>query len=1046
MRIYLCLIGGFFVLSMLWAKEGPTFYTPERIAIGKKNLATYGWAQKIFERMKKGDPITYFVGREYGAADDVIAQTDDFIWLMQPTTKIPRVLPNHDTLALCPIHGEAVRKYNAWTAWTIDPIRHPYKVRCRAGGELYPSNDYMSGDMTSGPYPDDGSGCKIGDKIFYFLMEYAHMAYTANTIPCLRSLSQAWLLTGDRRYARAGCILLARLASEYPNFTDRQDRLYFAPYGGHDPHYKWKIGGMITDLIWESFCLEATAYAYDALWNYMDQDPDLIAFLQKKGLPIRDGHDLRHYIEENLLRVGMEAILKGYIHGNEGFHQAAAMACALVMDDYSEKHPNSLDMIDYVFYGEGRAAYMILNGVLRDGGSFESPNYNTIKFDFIRVNRLMEEIRQRYPARFPKEKYPDLFGHPKGKALFDHFIDLTILQTFLPSIGDCGSIQLPQRRSPAFYSYINTPNLYGFERFRDPRLARACTKIDGSLHEGELFEPYPEEELKAALEKPESRPRLGDRLLDAYGCAIIETGAEPAKGRALALNYSSLLGHRQFDNLNIELFARGLSLLPDLGYPFTWDYREWDSGMMAHNTVCVDETQPAADIGGQCHLFAEKDGVHIVVARHDPYPPHLFLSSMSPQPEKIAPAAGVNIYERTCVFVEIDADRFYVVDLFAVNGGSQHDQSWHGPLKSPQPPPLEWQTQPQGTLAGPEVSFAASYTDRWGRKGRNFPCFLTNIRRALLSQPQFWAWDYGLPEGDRLHLHIVPVGGPVEIIMGRGRSPARPSDWGLDYVLVRKQSRGSSPNYFLSVLDAFQKTPTIKAVQLISLQPLTLEIQREGATDTLILSTPQTTTRTSLHRPLGLIYQAKASGRLIREIQIGEIEPDLGPGYATGRIVATNYVTQEIVVEAPLAAHKDFAAGRYVRIFNEKRSGMFRIVEATSQGAHVRLRLDQTAHLAEGPVVKCEDGAITLDVLLDYANGKFDEHGNALKDNDFFAGSWLEEGERARKIKGAVKGAQSQIWLQEPLQKAELEQLYGGKTVRLWQYGIDDSVEIPRLR
>ncbi len=69
-----------------------------------------------------------------------------------------------------------------------------------------------------------------------------------------------------------------------------------------------------------------------------------------------------------------------------------------------------------------------------------------------------------------------------------------------------------------------------------------------------------------------------------------------------------------------------------------------------------------------------------------------------------------------------------------------------------------------------------------------------------------------------------------------------------------------------------------------------------------------------------------------------------------------------------------------------------------------------------------------------------------LKDNDFFAGSWLEEGERARKITGAVKGAQSQIWLQEPLQKAELEQLYGGKTVRLWQYGIGDSVEIPRLR
>ena len=1042
MRALAAVLGGLVAMSLVSAKDGPTYYTPQRLAMGQQN-ATRDWGSKLLERMQKGDRNDYYIGRDYGSAADCIAQTDDFIWLMQPTTKIPRVLPNHNTRAMCPVHGTEVRKYSAWTAWTTDPIHHPYKVRCRAGGEWYPSNDYMNGDMTSGDFPDDGTGCKVGDKTFHFLIEYAHMAYGNNTIPCLRSLSQAWVLTGDKRYARKGCILLARLASEYPNFTDRKDRLYFGPYGGRDPHYTWKTGGMITDLIWETFCLEATAYAYDGLWNYMDQDPEMIVFLKAKGMPVESGQDLRRYIEENLLRVGMQGILNGFIHGNEGFHQAAAMACALVMDDYGDTHPNSQDMVDYAFHGDGRAAYMILNGVLRDGGSFESPNYSSIKFDFIRVNRLMEEIRRRHPDRFPQERYPDLFGNPKGKALFDYYIDLEIFHTFLPSIGDCGNIQPTERRKPAYNSYVTTPNLYGFERFHDPRIARACTAPDGRFHSGELFEPYPEDELKAALATPESQILLRDRLLDAYGWALVETGQTPGQERALSLNYSGIPGHRQFDNLNLELFARGVSLLPDLGYPYTWDYRDWDSGIMSHNTVSVDETQPPTDIGGQCNLFAEQDGIHVVAARHDPYPPHYKTGGSA----GFQPAKDVNLYERTCVLVELDPERFYVVDLFAVNGGSQHDQSWHGPLTPLQAPPLQWQAQEQGTLAGPDVAHAATYTDRWGReKTRNFPCYLTKVRRAQLTEPQTWHWDYGLLEGDQLSLHVVPVGGPAEVIMGSGRSPARPADWGLDYLLVRRQSLGAKPDHFLSVLDAYQKTPVVQAVRLVSQQPLTLEVTRDGAVDTLVLATPDTTTRTSAHRPLGVSFATVARGKTVKQVRIGETAAGEGPGYATGKIVATDYETNEITVEAPAAQQADFVVGRYARVFNDRRSGMFRLVEAKPEGKLLRLKLDQTAHLGEGPVVSAAEGMLWIGSFLNFANGRYDAQGKCLVTNDFYAGSWLGEGKDARQVRGAVRDTKSQILLQDSLSKADLEKLYGGKTVRLWQYGAGDSIEIPRVK
>ena len=55
------------------------------------------------------------------------------------------------------------------------------------------------------------------------------------------------------------------------------------------------------------------------------------------------------------------------------------MALALVMDDHeSADGLSSKDLVDRVMYGEGQMAYIMSNGLFRDGGGFESPSYNTI--------------------------------------------------------------------------------------------------------------------------------------------------------------------------------------------------------------------------------------------------------------------------------------------------------------------------------------------------------------------------------------------------------------------------------------------------------------------------------------------------------------------------------------------------------------------------------------------------------------------------------------------------------------------------------------------
>ena len=1062
-----------------FAKQCSTYYTPERIAVGRENVARYAWAQAIRDRIMKGDPLTYYVGNEYVSARDYAAQSDEFMWTLQPSTLIPRVFP-HESHALCPVHGVEVRKHSGWCAWRIDPLTHPYKVRCIVGGEWYPSNDFLNGDMTSGPFPDDGNGCEYKGKRYYFLRDYAHMAYGSVTIPGLRALSQAYVLTGDRAFAHKGAILLARLASEYPNHEDRKDRLFYATTGGRDPHYLWKTGGMITDLIWETFCLEAAAYAYDALYPYLAEDPELLAFLRKKGMPVNTPDDLRRYIEEKLLRSGMKGLLNGAIHGNEGFHQAAALACALVMDDFSDTHPNSKDMVDYAFHGEGHAAYMMDNGLTRDGGGHESPNYNEIKLDFIRVARLMEEIRRRHPDLFPLDKYPDLFAGPKAQALFDYFTDIMVLDTFLPSIGDSGGMDEPRREKAEHYSLVGAENVFAFQRYGDPRYARACTKPDGRLFTGILFEPYPEGQIKAALAKPESRIVRASRLLDGYGVAILWSGEDPHR-RAATVNYTSLIGHRQCDNLNLELFARGVRLLPDLGYPFTWDYRwEWDSNSMAHNTVTVDETQPAMSIGGAARLFASAGGVHVVTADHDPYPEGF-------RPDDKC-AKGVDLYERTVVMVDVAPDRFYVVDLFAVEGGEQHDQSWHGPHVPVQSPPLNWERQEGGTLAGREVAQFAEYTDRWGRKKKDFPCFLADIRRARLDQPGVWRWDLGLPrsnpgpragtapvgsglerglpEGDALCLHLVPVGGPMEVILGRGRSPARAPEWGVDYLIARHHVKAAGHSLFLTVLDAFQKTPVVKDVRVLSEAPLVLQVTHESGTDEINIAVPPGPSRTTAPRPVGVRVCSREGDRVVRDVQVGEWAPGQGPGYAAGVVRAVDYTQNRLALESAAARDSDFAPGRAVRIFNSGRSALFRVRDARRDGELLWITLDRTALLARGPVAEVSDGAVTLSAYLTFANGSTDEKGDLKPGLNSFAGSWLGEprsnllaphqlvdtglergeGPAARLVRGAVKGDRSKVFLAEKVPADALRKDYAGHILSLWQYGVGDRVEAARIQ
>jgi hypothetical protein len=152
----------------------------------------------------------------------------------------------------------------------------------------------------------------------------------------------------------------------------------------------------------------------------------------------------------------------------------------------------------------------------------------------------------------------------------------------------------------------------------------------------------------------ESRPWL----LPALGHACL-AGGESAAQWQVHLTWSAGMGHTHYDGLGLLLFAGGQELLSDLGYTHSRD-RVWTLPTAAHSTVVIDGLNQVADrtTFGALRFFDVANPALQIVSVDNPqaYP-------------KLA-----TTYRRTLLAVNGE----YVVDLFEVQGGQQHDYFLHG--------------------------------------------------------------------------------------------------------------------------------------------------------------------------------------------------------------------------------------------------------------------------------------------------------------------------------------------------------------------------------
>jgi len=853
------------------------------------------------------------------------AKADEQLHQLLPDGRVPRAF--NVSTGGCPVHGKDIYKHGTYP-WKLDRER-PFTIICPVGGERYPSNDfeayYRSGmkdeSLLTGPYADPGRGWVSPGGEKYWLVGYAcHWNWQKTWLPAVTTLSQAYVLTGDRLYARKAIVMLDRIAEIYPGLDYSKQSRYAELVGG-------RYHAKIVNAIWETGVLRRLAVAYDLVFDALVGEGAI-------SLPWRTAEQIRANIEANLLEEGVEAVGRGQIQGNFGMHQSALAYTVVV-----RQNGPTAGLLDGIFTSTGGSHsqeglnYALYNLVFKDGMPFESsPNYCfSWVSNFVKV------------ADAVSRSGIDLYEHPKMRLMFDAPLELICAGKFTPAIGDAGSI-----RAGWIGPQLDTYEA-AYRHLPEPRYAWAIDRLGGlksdrigsfdDLFKQSIFD-------KAKADAQDYRRRPASRLLDGYGLAVLNNANDSI---AVSMYYGIRGGHGHSDRLNLELFARGRRLSPDLGYPdfmntFWPGIASWSKNTVSHNCLVLDDRRQLGNQAGKVLRFHDSPTVDVVdVDGGGSY-------------------GQADVYRRTLVLVEVGEDDAYLVDVFRVRGGTSHVLSIHGQEGEFElagitlPAPVT-----EGTLAGRDVAYGRLYDDPqrskpeykggfYGYSGSGYQ-HLFNWQRATPDEMVIGTWKLKDTPAARLRVHVPPRPEQELIVADAYVSPTRKIPTVLKYMLLRRSGAESSST-FATVWEPAGDEPLIDRIEVHTGASLgtghnrlvTLSVHRGETTDVIAVA-PEAGREyefgAGLTTDAAVVVVSEQRGRRVRTFAAGgsnltgkqPTEKVTIPAAVSGEIRTVDYAEKRILVKVagppPQAA---MLRGLMVRIFNENHSCMYAIASAQVTG------------------------------------------------------------------------------------------------------------------
>lgn len=804
------------------SKTRRTYFTDAKLAAARQNVQLYDWAAAL----KNG---------VIAKADNYAALGYEGLWNLVPTQAIPRSYnTNQLTGNFSPVSGD-LKAYGNYP-WKADPQNDPWKIVDPASGYKFPTNDfgayYRSGLDAHGNfvpqladssllvntlYPEKGPTWGVDDGYgwvdpatntrYTFVAYYAHWfawyGGTAIINSALSNLQSAYIYTGDEKYAKAGAVLLDRIADVYPamDVAEFSNSIYVNSHGGTGD-------GKVVGSIWETSLVKAFIGAYDAFFTAFDA-PDVVAFLQGKGqqydLPLKhSGTELRRNIEDGILRQVAPGMYWDQIRGNNGFHQSAVALAAVVHDTL----PETKQWLDFVFQPGtfinsiprrvtgGNVLFSMVNDVDRDGhGNEAGPGYNRLWIgNYLTVADALDGY----------DKYPnaDLYENVKFRKMFQAMYPLIMIGKYTPSIGDSGTTGQPG------ILVDKAQSIEAFEQFGDPVYAQLAYMLNGNKTDGIHSDVYTSDPNKVARDIEAVIQQYGPLDLDSmnltgYGLAGLRDGEAEAgvdTRRAMWMYYGRSSGHGHLDALNLGYYGFGLDLMPDLGYPEQANATdvnrfEWVQNTISHNTVVVDNMK-------QTPMW---DGT----------PKHYDDSAMVKLIDVEAPKAypQTELYRRTSAMIKADGDNSYLVDFFRVRGGSDHRFSFHAAEGPVAVEGLELTAQQGGSYAGAGVPFgqrpAGDSVSGSGYKGPGYH-WLKNVERDN-DPSNLFSVDYDIvdtwnatPQQDDVHLRLTMLGDTNDVALADGVPPQnKPGNPASVKYVVAHRSGTNLDSTFTSVIEPY---------------------------------------------------------------------------------------------------------------------------------------------------------------------------------------------------------------------------------------------------
>lgn len=814
-------------------------YTRERLANIRLNCERYDWAAA--QRQKAVD----------GAAP-WLAMSDEELWMLVPGQDLPRCIdvtwdynrtPQQTGCLVC---GRDIFKFGNYP-YNPDFAAKPWKLTCPNCGAVFPTNDFgkfyasaidehglfdpAKGDRsllynTDHPDPadpmhnygvDDGLGYVDSEGRAHKFIGYYTWTMWGHILGGVDRLAMAYAYTGDKACARKAAILLDRIADVYPSM-DWNKYAEMGWFHSDGSSRRGKIHGRI----WETGTLKTLANSYDAILSGTVDCPDLYAFLKRQSerykLPRPKG--TREFfvanVDDNILRCGAQAVISQQIMGNQGMHQSAIAACAIALD--TERDTSA--WLDWVFAEDGGVIPgVIVAGLDRDGfGGEGAPGYSLLWCGQLRD--LAERLHE-YGKYTRHDIYRDF---PQFAKTITAPWDIGVLGIVTPCIGDSGGTgrMVLENCDPSAIAR-------GYGRVPRPSVALAAYEANGGSATGligSVLDSDPETLAKEieTVAASQGREDRSVRVLPGFGLASLEFG-RGKDGQALWCYFGRMDKHGHADRLNIGLYAFGVDLMPDLGYPefaARWPHRDlWNNSTLSHNTVVLDGERQKATLAGHPVLFSSLPGLRAFeIESREVYP-------------------QTSDYRRTVVYAQTPDGGAYALDVFRVAGGQTHRLSFHGPPGPVAADGLSLVPR-EGTLAGPAVPYGSS--------AEGIPpgeSFLYNVQSDAGPPEAFaldWKADAGYrtvrPEDDiHLRLHVLSTVDTVSLADGDPPQNKSGNPRRIRYALLdRKPSDGGS--VYVSLIEPYRDRPILRSVSRVRTEEGQVVVRVElhdGAVDCLLI-------------------------------------------------------------------------------------------------------------------------------------------------------------------------------------------------------------------